>query len=333
MRPRSKLRLAALFALVTSVLAPVPFADAVPAPPNVLIVLTDDQGLRTMRVALRSGARSDVMPNVLRRIVSSGVSFQNAYVSNALCCPSRATILTGLYSKNNGVYTNTEPLGGAPAYFAEGDAAKAMPAVLQAQGYTTGLFGKFLNQFAEVDGFGPVGSAVGPDVWAEGWDHFDGFYQQNGAYYDYERITYDRASDPDATTSVASGYSTRVFGRSLVDWLQTLDGSKPFFAYYAPYAPHAGSGIGGPYDDLFEGARPFRSPAIGEDTSDKPSYLRGHPLSDEKLAGQHDLRVRQLQALWGVDVQVGNILDELRVQRAVEQHDRAPHVGQRRDVG
>ena len=62
--------------------------------PNVVLVLTDDQRWDTL----------NVMPTVQRRLVARGVTFTNAFVTNALCCPSRASYLTGRYSHGTGVY-------------------------------------------------------------------------------------------------------------------------------------------------------------------------------------------------------------------------------------
>ena len=70
--------------------------------PNVVLVLTDDQRWDTL----------NVMPTVQSRLVDRGVTFENAFVTNALCCPSRATYLTGQYSHSTGVYLNTGPRGG-----------------------------------------------------------------------------------------------------------------------------------------------------------------------------------------------------------------------------
>ena len=77
--------------------------------PNVVFILTDDLDSRLLASHLSA------YPNI-RNLAANGVTFENAFVTNALCCPSRSTILTGLYSHNHGVMTNTAPGGGASAF-------------------------------------------------------------------------------------------------------------------------------------------------------------------------------------------------------------------------
>ena len=73
--------------------------------PNIVFILTDDQRWDTMQV----------MPEVRRLLGAHGITFENSFVSTSLCCPSRATILTGRYSHHTGVYGNSRPHGGATA--------------------------------------------------------------------------------------------------------------------------------------------------------------------------------------------------------------------------
>ena len=76
--------------------------------PNIVLILTDDQRFDTLWA----------MPTVQSQLVAKGIEFTKGYVSNAVCCPSRSTILTGQYSHLTGVYTNHpgEPYGGFPAF-------------------------------------------------------------------------------------------------------------------------------------------------------------------------------------------------------------------------
>src|ERR671924_1302617 len=87
-----------LVGLITLALA----GPANAAQPNVVFIITDDQRWDTL----------GYMPTVQGELVGRGVTFQNAFVTNPLCCPSRASILTGAYSHTTRVYTNTEPMGG-----------------------------------------------------------------------------------------------------------------------------------------------------------------------------------------------------------------------------
>ncbi|MBA2325765.1 MAG: sulfatase-like hydrolase/transferase, partial [Actinobacteria bacterium] len=92
--------------------------------PNVVVIMTDDQTVESMRV----------MPNVRELLAERGVTFTNSFVSYPLCCPSRATLLTGQYAHNHGVLGNEPPDGGYGALERE---RTTLPAALQDAGYTT----------------------------------------------------------------------------------------------------------------------------------------------------------------------------------------------------
>jgi N-acetylglucosamine-6-sulfatase len=101
--------------------------------PNVLVLMTDDQTVESMRV----------MPNVKTLIADQGVTFDNSFVSYSLCCPSRSTFLTGQYAHNHGVWGNTAPNGG----YYKLDSTNTLPVWLQRAGYQTIHLGKYLNQY------------------------------------------------------------------------------------------------------------------------------------------------------------------------------------------
>jgi hypothetical protein len=114
---------------------PIPQGSMTTTPPNIVLILTDDQRADTLRF----------MPNVQRLLVRNGISFTNGYVVNPVCCPSRASILTGDYSHTTMVYTNHpgRPFGGFPAF----DDDSTIGTWLHNDGYHTGLFGKYLNGY------------------------------------------------------------------------------------------------------------------------------------------------------------------------------------------
>jgi hypothetical protein len=97
--------------------------------PNIVLILTDDQRFDTLWA----------MPTVQSQLVAKGIEFTKGYVSNAVCCPSRSTILTGQYSHLTGVYTNHpgQPYGGFPA-FHDGSTVATW---LHDDGYRTALLG------------------------------------------------------------------------------------------------------------------------------------------------------------------------------------------------
>src|ERR687888_401742 len=127
--------------------------------PNIVLTLTDDQPWNSLWA----------MPAVERRLMAHGVTFKRAFVVNALCCPSRASILTGQYSHSTGVYGNTGPYGGFRSFHGDGSTIATW---LNDAGYRTALVGKYLNEYR------------GPYI-PPGWDHWFAFtgISTGAAYY------------------------------------------------------------------------------------------------------------------------------------------------------
>ncbi len=271
--------------------------------PNVILILTDDQRFDEVRY----------MPNTK---AATPTKFVNGFVSNALCCPSRSTILSGLYSHDNGVWTNTEDYhGGATAFSAWDSTHDSLPEILQTQGYRTGLFGKFLNGW---DGEIP-----------SGWDVFDtqhgGDLKEPGftPYYDYTEMgIQDGVPIEQRYGEAPSDYSTTVLGERAEGFIATAPADQPYFLYFAPSAPHGtlGSGRGGepseqhpppipaPQDvDAPVPSLPTIGPAFNErDMRDKPRWLRNAPLVDPSVNKQWLLAA--VRSLYSVDREVGDII-------------------------
>ena len=256
-------------------------------PPNVIVILTDDQTVGTLQL----------MPNV-RALARRGTTFAHAFISNSLCCPSRSAILTGLTSGHTGVWTNGDhdrrwggwssfthnalTQRGGPYDGGDND-GRTIAVALRDAGYKTGLYGKYLNHY-EV----PRGAA--PPI-PPGWTNWFSFLGKNGGYYDYSILDQGNVERYGARPR---DYSTDVVGRAARGFLESpgiQDGSRPFFLYYAPFAPH-GRWIPGPRDLRVKAPVPFESPAFDEpNVSDKPAYVRdATPLTAK--------RVRRLTMLW-----------------------------------
>ena len=149
-------------------LQPIGVGAASRTKPDVVVILTDDQRTDTLLS----------MPSVRRLLVDKGTRFTDAHVSNSLCCPSRSTILTGLYSHHTGVWTNYGKHGGWRQFVKRGNENRTIGVTLQKAGYRTALIGKYLNEF---------GTFAPPGYDPAGWDEFAGFrvHGHSGAYYDY----------------------------------------------------------------------------------------------------------------------------------------------------
>src|SRR5215210_8810269 len=109
--------------------------------PNIIFVLTDDLDY----------ASAQKMPQIRSLLIEEGTSFEKAFVSHPVCCPSRATILTGLYDHNHNVLANRPPSGGFEKFVSEGHEENTIGVRLQEGGYQTAFFGKYLNGYPADD--------------------------------------------------------------------------------------------------------------------------------------------------------------------------------------
>jgi N-acetylglucosamine-6-sulfatase len=253
--------------------------------PNVVLVLTDDQRWDTL----------DVMPTVQSRLVDRGVTFENAFVVNPVCCPSRASTLTGRYSHSTGVYNNGGPYGGWGAFRTR--EASTIATWLEGGGYRTGFFGKYLNNYG------------GPFI-PPGWTRWVAFSPPNVANYYSYRLNVDgslveRGSNP-------GDYSTDVLADQASSFIRSA-GSQPLFVLFAPFAPHAPPTPAPRHEGVFSGIPPWRPPSYNEaDASDKPAWVRSlAPLTPADDAAVDSFRQGQLESLLAVDDAVEELLDAL----------------------
>jgi N-acetylglucosamine-6-sulfatase len=252
-------------------------------PPSIVLILTDDQRWDTLWA----------MPTVNAELVTKGISFENGYVSNPLCCPSRASILTGQYSHSNGVYTNQngQPYGGFRAF----DDRSTIATWLHDAGYRTAMLGKYFNGYEE------------PYV-PPGWDRWFATYV-NGAFYRY------RVTDDGLIKRYGSGrhdYGTNVLAREAVSFIGSTPADTPLFLYFAPHAPHEPATPAPGDRHAFSDLPRWRPPSYDEaDVSDKPAYMRGQLLDAGKRAEIDAFRRRQYRSLLAVDRAVGEIVQAL----------------------
>jgi N-acetylglucosamine-6-sulfatase len=273
-------RALALVAALVAVVAPAASAQTAERP-SVVLVLTDDQRWDTL----------SAMPNVRRELVGRGVTFSNGFVVNSLCCPSRASILTGLYSHSTGVYLNTGRYGGFAAF----RDASTVATWLQAVGYRTGYVGKYLNGYSPLSGYVPPG-----------WSHWTAFAGR------YDEYWLNRNGAPTWHGREPSEYSTDVLADDAVRFLRETAG--PLFLVYAPYAPHSPATPAQRHAGALTDLEPWRPASYNEaDVSDKPAWLRARPLLEPAQQNAIDeFRRDQLRSLLAVDEGVGRIVEALR---------------------
>lgn len=203
----------------TSDLQPGQQAETV-ARPNIIFILADDLDL----------ASAQQMPKLRSLLTEEGASFENAFLSFPLCCPSRTTILTGLYAHNHRVASNEPPGGGFEKFHEQGLEENTIATRLHADGYRTALIGKYLNHYP-----GDHLTYVPPgwDDWHASSDIED---ERVTRYYDYtlnengELVPYGNSPE-DYLTDVLSGQASDFVRHAASD-------SELFFLYLAPAAPH-----------------------------------------------------------------------------------------------
>ena len=296
-------------------------AQTVPTDPNIVFILTDDMRKDDLRY----------MPKTRTLLKRKGMSFENAFVSNALCAPSRATIMRGQYSHRNGVWSNsstdspTTRIGGWDAYRTKGNEADNVATRLQDAGYRTGLFGKYMNRYA--------GTTYKPP----GWDRWFAISTLGDARYFGYKVNDDRiirqygTNDSDYMTDVLSRKASTFIGNS-------APLNQPFFAYVAPIAPHAPATPAPRDEHTFDGVKGPRLSSFNEwKISDKPPWIRQLPrfTSDRisKIDNRHERRVESLQAVDDmVESMVGALRDagELRHTYIIFTSDNGFHLGEHR---
>lgn len=263
--------------------------------PNIIIILTDDQSLDTLP------SDPPAMPWLQSQIFASPGEgwrwFPNAILSTPLCCPSRATILTGRFAHHTGVEGN-----GDGASF---DASQTLATWLSAAGYRTGLFGKYLNGY-------PWGR--GPFV-PPGWSRFVGKSNRDRGqtYYGYEEIDQGvplfPGDGPDA-------YATDHFADLTVTFLETAPADQPYFAMYTPSAPHD-PWLPAPRDVGAFAATPVPSPSrrLYNDVRGKPRWIRERPPVTHRLAATYRAQRRRERAtLLAVDDAVRRIVETVKTR-------------------
>lgn len=274
-----------------------PVTHSSPARPNIVFILTDDMRKDDLRY----------MPKTKQYLGQHGTTFKNAFISDPVCCPSRATIMRGQYAHNTGVWNVGSPHGGWQTYHANGLERDNVATRLHTAGYKTGLFGKYLN--------GYNGHRKPP-----GWDRW---YANTGKpeYYNYnmtdgQRLIHYGHKNTD--------YETYVVGAKAKNFIESSTKSdQPFFAYIAPKGPHPSghdTTVPAPQDrHSFDGLQADRPPSYNEqNVSDKPPWVRHRPLlsqDDKALIDQH--AEGRAEALQSEDRMVADIVHELKDEHAL----------------
>lgn len=282
---------AALSLCVVSLIGIEP-AHSAATQPNILIIVTDDE---------RAVGSLGVEPTVRSWLKAGGTTFKHAYATTPYCCPSRASIITGLYAHNHGIMGTVDIRSKLKTV----DAMSVFPS-FQTGGYRVGLYGKYLNSWGIDDGI------MDPSAWTPtGLDDYAIVPSSHSWYHDMRA---DGAArwDVNGTEIRSPEYSTTYISESVVSFMEgneAANDSQPWLAYVAPIVPHAPST---PEDKYSDAPIPgwHLSPAQTEkDRTDKPAWLRN--IAPKSVTNVRSGRARQLRSLMSVDDMVGDIRSKL----------------------
>lgn len=237
----------------------------VPIGPNIMIILTDDQRGDWQSMRLLKKTREIFKDN--------GRYYPNAVATTPLCCPSRASIFSGQYAHNHGVFINNGN---------NFDTTHSIQYELQKLGYYTGFVGKYLSKVK-----------TAPEYWSQWATMNDGgsYYNSRFKINGYREMSY---------------YETNFVSNTAVDFLRGFETSddRPWMLFVAPRAPHLPANPERKYRRAAIG-RWERTPATREtDLSDKPPRVQRVKNKPKTIRQQ---RTTQLRSLLSVDDLVGNL--------------------------
>ena len=268
--------------------------------PNIVMILTDDHAAHSI------GAYGSVVNETPRidELAEAGVRLDRCYVTNSLCSPSRASILTGTYSHVNGVTTLFTPIDASQPTFVS---------QLKAAGYRTAIVGKW--HMGE-------GAPSNP----RGFDYWDVLINQ-GEYFDPRFLSKDGVRR-------VEGYATDVITDLALDWADGLDGDEPWCLLIWHKAPHRSWEPDEKHQDMY--ADPIPVPGtFWDDYSTRSASARRALMRIVDYLNKEDLKVDPPEglsyeelALWkyqrymqdylrcvaSVDDNVGRVIDWLRAR-------------------
>ena len=225
--------------------------------PNILFLFTDDHALNAL--SAYGGPLAKIAPTPhLDRIAKEGMLFRHCLVSNSICAPSRAVILTGKHSHLNGQRTNKDTFDGSQ---------QTVSKLLQQAGYQTAIVGKWHLKSTPT-----------------GFDHFEVLKGQ-GQYYNPLLITNGKSVKH-------TGYTTDIITDQALKWLQQRDSKKPFFLMAQHKAPHGRWEPALRHLNTFEGIDIPEPPTLFDDYTGRTAAPANHAMGIADHMGPHRLMFR-----------------------------------------
>ncbi|MBN2129152.1 MAG: sulfatase-like hydrolase/transferase [Sedimentisphaerales bacterium] len=265
-------------------------------PPNILLIVSDDQGYRDLGCY---GGAEIKTPN-LDRLAREGVRLTDFYVTWPACTPSRGSLLTGRYPQRNGTYdmfrndkVDSDYLYPPDEYAVSWEMIGGMdtrevliPRALRQAGYVSGIFGKW--DLGQLHRFLPL---------QRGFDEFYGFTNTGIDYWTHERYgvpSMRRGNTP--TIEDKGAYATELFARETLRFIRSHK-DRPFFCYVPFNAPHSASNL--------ERPRPGVQAPL--------EYIREHygEYDAEQPHTREARRKRYMAAVTCMDEKIGEMLDLL----------------------
>ncbi len=237
--------------------------------PNILFIFTDDHGAQAISAY---GSNINETPNI-DRLANKGMLFRNAFVTNSICAPSRAVILTGKYSHSNGQLTNVETFDGSQQTFQK---------LLQRAGYQTAMFGKW-HLKSDPTGF-------------DAWQVLIG----QGPYY-------NPPIKSAAGVSEHVGYTTDIITDLALDWLQSgRDAQKPFMLMYQHKAPHRRWDPGPDHLTMYDDVEILEPKTLFDDYAGRSAAATQQTMTIARDLTDRDLKLVQPERLTAEQLEVWN---------------------------
>ncbi|XP_039625977.1 N-acetylglucosamine-6-sulfatase isoform X2 [Polypterus senegalus] len=287
--------------------------------PNIVLILTDDLD------AVIGG----LTPlNKTRRLIGeAGITFTNAYVSSPLCCPSRASILTGKYLHNHRVVNNTLEGNCSSQAWQKTQEPFTFPVILnQFCEYQTFFAGKYLNEYGSSE-------AGGVEHVPPGWN---GWYalEKNSKYYNYTLSVNGRKQKHG--NDYNEDYLTDVLANVSMDFLEKKLNYQPFFMMISTPAPHSPWTAAPQYEKNFADVKAPRDITFNKHVKDKHWLIRQakSPMSNTSVQFLDDAFRKRWQTLLSVDDLVEKLITKLSIRGELQNtyifftSDNGYHAGQ-----
>ncbi|KAA8580365.1 hypothetical protein FQN60_005900, partial [Etheostoma spectabile] len=257
-------------------------------------------------------AKSSRRPNIVLILTDDlDIAIGGLFVASPLCCPSRASILTGKYPHNHHVINNTLEGNCSSKVWQKSEEAHTFPALLKTYtGYQTFFAGKYLNQYGHSE-------AGGVEHVPPGWNYWVGL-EKNSKYYNYTLSVNGKPEKHGADYS--KDYLTDVLANRSLAFLQYKSNYQPFFMMVSIPAPHSPWTAAPQYQNSFNNTKAPRDPNFNVHGKDKHWLIRQAktPMSNASVQFLDDAFRKRWRTLLSVDDLVEKIVKRLEVSAELD---------------